>query len=204
MARTILINYLVALKDYGYNEAKLLTDLEDEVFPLFKSERSWTDWREQMEKWTSDIEGWKSQTQIKAGESIIPKSLFERASTNIATLCSEINASYENNLFDCCAVMMRRLVEILLILTFEKAGRADEIKDSNGRYPNFDRLIDVVGKEKGIAFTPATKKDLQLVKNIGNNSAHKIWYVCTKTDLDEIRAPFRLLIQEFLILSGQQ
>jgi hypothetical protein len=40
----------------------------------------------------------------------------------------QINKSYDIELWDCCAVMCRRLLETLIIEVYEKLGRANEIK----------------------------------------------------------------------------
>lgn len=53
----ILNNYVIALKNYGYNEEKILNDLENNVIPLTKEIENWSQWREILESWIVYING---------------------------------------------------------------------------------------------------------------------------------------------------
>ena len=55
----ILNNYTKALKEYGWSEERILDDLETELIPKTKEAKSWTDWRNLVEKWTEDVRGWE-------------------------------------------------------------------------------------------------------------------------------------------------
>ena len=57
----ILKQYTVALDQAGWSEERIVTDLEDEVMPLSKETKSWTHWKQQMERWIFDIKGWNPQ-----------------------------------------------------------------------------------------------------------------------------------------------
>lgn len=72
-------------------------------------------WSDQMLGWIEDIKRWNDAVTIQQEGSILPETLFEHLSPNFQTLCKQINASYENNLFDCTAVIMRCLLERLLV-----------------------------------------------------------------------------------------
>jgi hypothetical protein len=71
---------------------------------------------------------------IETIDSIIPQPLYAGTRGYIESLSKQINASYENNVFDGCAVLMRRLMEVMLILSYENLGIEHEIKESSGEY----------------------------------------------------------------------
>lgn len=204
-AKAILKKYIIELQRNNWTNDKILNDLKNEVLPLFNTANNWSRWRAIMEDWIDDIASWKNEensTQIESHSSIIPNELIESVQRNIKQLCYQINASFENNLYDCCAVIMRRLLEILLIESFVKNGFEDKIKLENGHYINLDKIIEKVESTGLLRISATTKKDLSTVKDIGNFSAHKIWYNCTKTDIDNIKQKYRLMIEELLYLSG--
>lgn len=136
---------------------------------------------------------------IHSNGSIIPNDIIEDISLlPIISICKQINASYENNLFDCCSLMMRKLLENLLEKAFEKNGLGEEIKDKN----QYIRLSDIVDKVDLINIDKKSKKVLEKIVANGNFSSHKIFYICKKSDIDAIKDNFRVIIQELLLKSG--
>lgn len=62
-----------------------------------------------------------STEEIESDDSILPEVIFEATGRQyLIKLSKQINASYERNLFDAASLLMRRLLEILLIQTFQK------------------------------------------------------------------------------------
>ena len=64
--------------------------------------------------------------------SILPEPDYKSTRGYIESLAKQMNASYEHNLFDGCAVLMRRLVEILLVLSCRNLHIEAEIQDQRG------------------------------------------------------------------------
>ena len=58
VASIILKHYTVALDEAGWSKDRIVADLEDEVIPLSIEAKSWTYWKNQMERWIFDIKGW--------------------------------------------------------------------------------------------------------------------------------------------------
>jgi Restriction endonuclease len=54
----ILNNYIKALRDHGWSDNRILIDLENEVQPKTIECKNWSQWRNFLEKWTEDIQGW--------------------------------------------------------------------------------------------------------------------------------------------------
>lgn len=137
---------------------------------------------------------------IHSNGSIIPNDIIEDISfPPIISICKQINATYENNLFDCCSLMMRKLLENLLEKVFEKNGLGDEIKKDN-YYIELSKIIARVDERIGIE--EQSKKILDKAAKIGNYSAHKLFYICKKSDIDNIKDDYRIIIQELLLKSG--
>ena len=65
---------------------------------------------------------------------VILSSLVRGTRGYIEKIGNQINGTYANGWFDSCAVMIRRLVETLIIESFEKHGLASKIKNSQGDF----------------------------------------------------------------------
>jgi hypothetical protein len=57
----ILSNYIKELEQH-YDEEQLLADLENEVTKLTKNAKNWSEWKNTIEKWTSDIQNWEKKS----------------------------------------------------------------------------------------------------------------------------------------------
>ena len=72
---------------------------------------------------------------------VLPHSLFRETRGYIEKVVYQINRSYSSTCFDSCAVMIRRLIEILIIEAFEHHGCSKKIQNANGEYFFLERLI---------------------------------------------------------------
>lgn len=203
IAREILKNYINALEKAKYNAAGIADDLEKEVIPLIKDSANWSSWRGRMSGWTNDVLSWTDDSIIEQSESILPETLYAGTRGYIERLAQQINASYENNLYDCCAVMLRRLMEVLLVLSFQNNDKEDLILDNSAQnHVSLDKMIKVSNSCNKLALSSNTKKDMPLIKELGNYSAHKIWYNCTKKDIEPLIPKYRAIIEELLYKAG--
>lgn len=185
IADNVLHEYVKVLSIH-WDEAMILEDLKGDTTHLMNSSKNWSNWIYNMENWIDDITKWEQENNfsINHAGTILPDSLFNGLQSNIQSLCKQINASYENNLFDCAAVIMRRLLESLLVLCYQNAGIETEIMDKNGNYHiSLDKIIKNAKQNKVLALSSNTRNDMPLFKDLGNYSAHKIWYNCTQQDI---------------------
>ena len=98
---------------------------------------------------------------------------------------------------------MRRLLEGLLVLSFQNAGIESEIMDKSGKHHvALDQIIRTAEQNEALALSANTKKDMMLFKDLGNYSAHKIWYNCTQGDIKPHILKYRAIIEELLYKSG--
>ncbi|ADU26510.1 hypothetical protein [Ethanoligenens harbinense] len=203
-AEDILAKYILALRKSDWTDNQILNDLKTEVNRLSNSSTSWSQWFATMEKWIEDINHWGDEDSISIEQdgTVLPSSIFENLSQNIQSLCKQINASYENNLFDCTAVMMRRLLEGLLVLSYQNLGVEKEITEKNGRHLTLDKIIKNAEQNTELALSANTRKDMAIFKDLGNYSAHKIWYNSTQQDIKPHILKYRVIIEELMYKAG--
>lgn len=153
-----------------------------------------------MEGWINDIYNWNKQDDktIDQSGTVLPSALFDNLSSNIQKVCQQINASYEKNLYDCTAVMMRRLLEGLLVLMFQNYNLESEITENNGWHSTLDKIIKKAIQNPAFTLSANTKRDMPLFKDLGNYSAHKIWYNSTKQDIEPHILKYRVVIEELM------
>lgn len=202
-ADELLREYARALYSYGLSEDMVLDDLRGDLACMMNKSKNWTEWSEMMDMWIYQIKHWKDNDNITVNQSgsILPTELFNSLPLNVQSLCKQINSSYENNLFDCTAVIMRRLLESLLILSYQKAGIENDIMNGN-YHVTLDKIIRNAEQNAALALSSNTKKDMSLFKDLGNYSAHKIWYNCTQGDIKPHILKYRAIIEELMYKAG--
>lgn len=137
---------------------------------------------------------------IESNSEFLDETLFPENHNYLVRLVKQINASYENNLYDATAVLVRRVFEILLIKTYQNLGIDDEIKKGDG-YLTLEKIIDNALSNSKIKLS-RSKKELDNVRNIGNFSAHKIEFNANRNDLDKIKDSCRAIVEELLFKAG--
>jgi hypothetical protein len=143
-------------------------------------------------------------TPLVKCDAVLPTDLFENARGYIKKVALQLNASYLYCLFDCCAVMCRRLLETLIIETYEALNRADEIKDRDGHYLMFSGLLAYIEKDKNIHMGRNALNGLKSFKKLGDLSAHNRRFNARKTDIDQVKSDLRISCEELLHLAGQE
>lgn len=204
-AGELLNEYIKELRLFGWSEAMVLSDLRGESSRMMNNSRNWSDWSSTMEQWIKDVRSWSEDNSMDVEQlgSVLPDALFDKLLPNVQSLCKQINASYENNLFDCTAVMMRRLLENLLVLSYQKEGIESEITDKSGtHHVSLDKVIKNAEQNTTLALSANTRKDMMLFKDLGNYSAHKIWYNCLQGDIKPHILKYRAIIEELMYKAG--
>jgi len=137
---------------------------------------------------------------IESSSEFIDESLFNDTRGYLIKIIKQINNCYNNNAYDACAVMVRRLLEILLIKSYQKLDIDNEIKNK-GRYLMLENIVSNAVENTTLNLS-RDKQRLNNIRNVGNFSAHKIEYNARKCDLDKIQEPVRVLTEELLYKSG--
>lgn len=137
--------------------------------------------------------------EIMSDDSILPEILLKESKRQyLIKLAQQINSSYENNLFDACTLMMRRLLEVLLIHCFEAESIEADVKDDEGNYKNLKTLINTAISRPEIKLSNDAKKDMDKFRELGNLSAHRVKYSCRKDDIRVVKLEFRAVVEELL------
>ena len=204
IADQILRDYVKTLRAH-WTEQMVVEDLKGEAFRLISSSGNWSTWTSIMKHWIEDIKKWGQDdpTSVQQSGTILPDTLYNGLQSNIQSLCKQINASYEHNLFDCTAVIMRRLLESLLVLCYQNTGIEADIMDKSGLYHiTLDKIIKNAEQNKALSLSANTRREMALFKDLGNYSAHKIWYNCTQQDIKPHILKYRAIIEELMYKSG--
>ena len=135
-------------------------------------------------------------------QSVLPRALFTNTRGYIERVVDQINGCYENGWFDGCAVMMRRLLETLIIKSFEASNIAHKVKDhKTGDFLYLSDLISKALQEPLWNLGRNTKRALPSLKSIGDQSAHSRRYNAHREDIDKLIPDFRTVCQEFIYLA---
>jgi hypothetical protein len=133
---------------------------------------------------------------------VLPQSLFNSTRGYLEKIVYQINTSYENTCYDACSVMIRRLIEVLIIETYEHNHIESKIKNCDGDFFLLDDLIDCYLSEPMWSLSRITKRGLKKIKILGDLSAHSRRYNTNRHDIDKLTQDLRVIAEELLYLSG--
>jgi hypothetical protein len=141
---------------------------------------------------------------VDSDGSILPNSLLDGKRSYIQQFGKQINSAYTNNIFDGCAVLMRRMVEVCLIHTYENFSIDGQIKNETDKYKDLKEIIKDAKTNPAINLTPDSKACLDEFRELGNLSAHQLYYNCKQEEINRVKQKFRLLIEEFFNKAGRK
>jgi hypothetical protein len=144
---------------------------------------------------------WRDTEKIESASELIDETKFCGVRNYLDRLIRQINHSYAHNCYDACAVLMRRLFEILIISSYQYFNIDDEIKDVNGYYVMLESLVKKVQNNPTLKIG-RIKKDFDLIREVGNYSAHGFTYIAGKKDIDDIRLKYRVMLEEMYTKAG--
>lgn len=133
---------------------------------------------------------------------VLHRKLFENTRGYMLQVVDQINLCYEHTCYDACAVMIRRLIEILIIETYDKYNIESEICDSDNNFFFLDELINRFTSASHWKIGRNTKSGLKKLKTIGDQSAHSRRYNAKRSYIDTVAQDLRVVTEELLYLSG--
>lgn len=144
-----------------------------------------------------------SEVSAPADQPVLPHALFIDSRGDIRKVVFQVNACYTATCYDACAVMIRRLIEVLIIESYEHHNRGSEIKDASN---NYFMLKDLTNKMLSGSWTLSrtTKKGLKGLKTFGDLSAHSRKYNAQRGYVDDVIVELRVITEELLYLSGMR
>ena len=143
----------------------------------------------------------KSEEILDHG-TILVEAEYKGTRSYIETLAKQINRSYEENIFDGCAVIMRRLLEVMLILAYKKLGSEAAIQDVDGNFKMLEGIINDAKTNSTLGLSRNSKELLEVFRKLGNFSAHKIEYTCHRQYIQPHIMDYRGIITELLYKAG--
>jgi hypothetical protein len=142
-----------------------------------------------------------TETIVSDGE-LIDEVKFCGKRNYLDKIIKQINHSYEHNCYDACAVLLRRLFEILLVLSYQHHNIDSEIKDRDGKgYLMLDGIVKNALSNKTLKL-PRIKKEFDTFRKVGNFSAHNITYIASQKDIDDIKLNYRVMLEELYNKAG--
>jgi hypothetical protein len=149
---------------------------------------------------TSILAGISNQTSVK-NQPIFDIAIVQGTRPYIEKFARQANTCYENECYDACMVMLRRLIEVLIIDCFEANKLQEKIKDTADNYLFLKKLIQQFSAEKNFNKSRNIDKNLESLIKLGNNGSHGKSLV-QKQDIDQAQENIRFCIQELLSISG--
>jgi len=135
-------------------------------------------------------------------DDLFPLELVRETRGYIERIAEQACGAYDQSWYDASAVMVRRLLEILIIESFESHNLTAKIKKPDGTFFYLQDLVTYTLSESSWTIGRNVRKALPNLKDIGNQSAHGRRYIARKTDLDNVKRDLRLTIEELVNLSG--
>ncbi len=135
-------------------------------------------------------------------DDLFPLELVRETRGYIERIAEQACGAFDQGWYDASAVMVRRLLEILIIESFESHKLTATIQKPDGTFLFLQDLVTATLNETAWTIGRNVKKALPNLKDIGNQSAHGRRYIARKTDLDNVKRDLRLTIEELIILSG--
>jgi hypothetical protein len=142
-----------------------------------------------------------SEVLAPTDQAILPHSMFRNTRGYIEKVVFQVNATYTATCYDACAVMIRRLIEMLIIEAYEHKKRGSEVKDSDGNYYMLEGLTTAM-LDGSWTLSRTTKSQLKKLKQFGDLSAHSRRYNAQRQYVDDVVIHLRVVVEELLYLSG--
>lgn len=147
-------------------------------------------------------QAWNDTITIISDSELIDETKFCGKRNYLTRLIQQINSSYKNNCYDACAILMRRLFEISLILAYQNLKIEDTIKFPDGRYFMLEGIVNNAKGNGTLNLPSRIRNDLDTFREVGNLSAHNITYTAGQKDIDDIRIRYRVMLEELYNKAG--
>ncbi len=145
---------------------------------------------------------WEDTITIKSNDELIEEAKFCNKRPYIDRLIQQINFTYGNNCYDACAVLMRRLFEVLLVLAYQYKGLESDITKADGSHKMLEGIVKDAVQNRALGIPARISKNFDSFREVGNNSAHSITYTAGKLDIDKIARDYRVMMDDLYNRAG--
>ena len=140
---------------------------------------------------------------IESNSEFLDETIFYGKRGYLDKLISQANNCYKHHCYDACAVMLRRIFEICLILAYRYNNIETEIQDKDGQMFMLERIVNNAINNKTLKLSKRElQKEYTAIRNLGNYAAHKIDYNTSPKDIDDIQTIFRVRLEELYHKAG--
>jgi hypothetical protein len=135
-------------------------------------------------------------------DTLLPLSIVEGTRGYIDQIARQAAGCYDQQWYDACSVMVRRLVETLIIECYEHYHVEQKVKDNKGDFVRLEELVGRFLNEPSWNVSRNVKRGLHQIKTMGDLSAHNRRYVAKKGDIDNWRTELRVAVEELVSIAG--
>lgn len=139
---------------------------------------------------------WNDTERVVSNSELLDESKFCGKRGYLDRLIKQINHTYKNNCYDACAVLLRRVFEIVLVLSFQKNGIESEIMKPDGTHMMLDGITKKAIGNSVLRIPKRIADNFNAFREVGNSSAHNITYIAGKKDIDDISRAYRVMLEE--------
>lgn len=140
---------------------------------------------------------------IESDSELLDENKFSGKRGYLDKLIAQANNCYKNNCYDACAVMLRRIFEITLILAYRNNNIETEIQDSSGQTFMLEKIVkNAINNTTLKLSTRDIQNEYTAIRNLGNYAAHKIEYNTSFKDVDDVKTIFRVRLEELYHKAG--
>lgn len=133
------------------------------------------------------------------GDSFLTPLIFDEMPEYIRRIIPQINGCWEREYLEACAVMIRRLIEILIIELYFKRKWVDELKHSSSKdFLGLKALVQKICGDSRFGLNRRTQDGLKRVKLLGDIAAHDHQIRIRKSDLKDMRDDVRFTTERLV------
>lgn len=145
---------------------------------------------------------WTDTVTIESHDELLEEAKFCGKRNFLDRLIQQINFTYGHNCYDACAILMRRLFEVLLVLTYQNKGIEADITKPDGNHKMLEAIVKDAVQNKVLGVPARISKNFDAFREVGNNSAHSITYTAGKLDIDNIARDYRVMMEDLYNRAG--
>lgn len=145
---------------------------------------------------------WNDTETVVSNSELLDEGKFCGKRGYLDKLIKQINHTYKNNCYDACAVLLRRVFEIILVLSFQKNGIENEITKPDGTHMMLEGITKKAAGNIILKIPKRISDNFDSFRDVGNSSAHNITYIAIRKDIDNISRAYRVMLEELYNKAG--
>lgn len=186
----------LSLKPYSNISAFLSKKAHGKGSLFLKQKSGYSLTRQEKERLAKEL---SMPIEIPVSTDFIDIAIMQGAPYYIIGIAKQMAQCYECGLYDATLVLMRKLVETLIIETFERFGVDDTIKDNNGDFFFLKNLIPLYLSSQKWNASRNFSQNIKKVKQYGDLSAHNRRFQAKRSDIDDFKFELRQVVQEMIL-----